>query len=690
VSWDVESEEYEDLGYFRIFITPPNGVRTEVTFFRDAPTQLASYTFADPFGDSTAQLVFNQIGIQDDLGNGDLTWFREFADVDIVLERTDGRRERVWEGYFASMDWAHAQDSSVLTVTCQGALFQADRYVARPQYPGVPISHEKLIAEVFSARRHPHMRTQELTIEWPDNWAVLGYKTVGSSFGTKETGFKTRVTGAWDKALTGFVANLLSVMYTTDYADQWTIRKDPGRKPVMHVRMASRPPDYIIDAGQPGVTISLSRDFTQFANVIYGSGTTVEGSEWSRQELSRDNALTDYVPMAIDPRASEYPPDVSIDSTNTVSDRYDIMRAETHVRFEDGMEVTDAMRTSQLMLRRNQDPGYAGSITLNVDPQGSSRYLMKAGHVIKLAHFAGLGDEGINLHITECQVNVADGTVVLTVDSKFRDALTVEETLARTRDPLTPIRMLQIGKQSILIPDKMAPWSYSAGAGFVPKAARPFFDYRGTGDYEFPYEAQAVAYPPKKDGAFYVGINAAAKTRKARWTGAVPIRMAEKGDIRLTQFACFDRNGNRLKIPFHVSLYYTHVTADDMPYDGQGPSPFIKGAFQTTNEFGQPIPAGTPGATLLPQESLIIGWGDHDQPAGYSPGTKTNGDPATGLLIDETTWSFDCTNNPDFDKNPKAGYTQPETAITVYAMFYAEYHEWVYVHGRLFRKEPGT
>ena len=40
---------------------------------------------------------------------------------------------------------------------------------------------------------------------------------------------------------------------------------------------------------RPGVTVNLTRDFTQYANVIYGSGTTVDGAEWSRQSMSRDN-----------------------------------------------------------------------------------------------------------------------------------------------------------------------------------------------------------------------------------------------------------------------------------------------------------------------------------------------------------------------------------------------------------------
>jgi hypothetical protein len=248
--------------------------------------------------------------------------------------------------------------------------------------------------------------------------------------------------------------------------------------------------------------------------------------------------------------------------------------------------------------------------------------------------------------------------------------------------------MLQLGKTSLLIPDKAAPWSYAQGAGYLPKSSKGFYDQVPTNEF-FPYDAHARRNPPRNNPSFYVAVNASAATRRGRWA-AVPVRTAEKGDIRLSQFALYDRDGNRLQIPFHVSLYYHEVTSDNMPYDGDGPSPFIPGAWQTVNEIGQPIEAGTPGATAMGDDSLIIGWGDGDQPAGYSPGAKSAGTPLTGLLTDETSWSFDNTSNPDFSKNPAAGYTQLDSAITVYAMFYAEYHDWVYATGRLFRKEPGT
>jgi hypothetical protein len=687
MSWQIAAQETGELGTLRIYATPPGGARTEVTYFRGAPSQILSYGSTDPYGDGTAQLSFPQIGIFDDLGQGDLAWLAEFTDIDILLDGP-ARIQTVFEGHVVSLDWAHSDAASALNVTLRGALYQVDGYVSHPSYPPAPVPYEQLIAAAFDPQAKPHLRTQPLKIEWPQDWTLAAYSTTGipgTQAGAPTTGFATRTTGAWDKLLTGFVSNLLQTMYTSDYADQWTIRQDPGRQPVLYVRNSARTPDYVIDAGSPGVAISLSRDYSQYANVIYGSGTGLDKSTWSRQSVSPDGTFTDYIPMAADERV--YP-----DSSPSFSRA--VMRAETHVAFEDGIEESTALRTSQLLLRKNEDPGYAGTITLSIDVEGGSRYLIRAGQTLQLRYFAGTGEDGLRLHVSEVSIDVTGGTATLTVDSKYRDALTVAEVLARTRDPLTPIKFMQVGKQSVLIPDELAPWSYALGSGYLPKASKAFFDRAQTTDY-FPYDALAAQLPPKVAPSYYVCVPANAKTRDGRWAGSngsIPIRMSERGSIRLTQIALYNRDGVRVPCPFHVSLYSELgiPTVDNMPFDGNGHSPFIPGAFQDNNKYGLAIPANSPGNNTMKQGSLQVGWGDGVQPAGYSPGTFTNGDAATGLLIDETGWQFDNTTMADFQQNPSAGYIQPEAGISLYAMIYAEWHEPVYAIGRFYREEPGS
>jgi len=124
-----------------------------------------------------------------------------------------------------------------------------------------------------------------------------------------------------------------------------------------------------------------------------------------------------------------------------------------------------------------------------------------------------------------------------------------------------------------------------------------------------------------------------------------------------------------------------------MPYDGLGPSPFIENAFQDTTDTGAPLPDG---AFLTADNSIIIGWGDSDQPAGYSPGSKSDGHVLTGQLIDDSTWTFDFSSNPEFETWAAAGTKQPDSSFTGYAAFYCEWTEPVYFIGRIYRQDQGT
>jgi hypothetical protein len=169
--------------------------------------------------------------------------------------------------------------------------------------------------------------------------------------------------------------------------------------------------------------------------------------------------------------------------------------------------------------------------------------------------------------------------------------------------------------------------------------------------------------------------------------------MSAKGTIRRTEFSLHDEFGNIVKAPFHVSVYSTTVTANDMPYDAGGPSPFLKDAktgqksFDSTDQFGNPISSGI--GNLLPQASLIIGWGDVDQPAGYSPGLKSNGDAITGLLIDDQTWTYDLTQYSPYVKALNPGQSETADSISVTVAMYCEYTRPVFFRGRFYNQPTG-
>jgi len=304
---------------------------------------------------------------------------------------------------------------------------------------------------------------------------------------------------------------------------------------------------------------------------------------------------------------------------------------------------------------------------------------------VRLKGFMGTGSTGMNFHVAEAIVHPEEGSVTLKLDTKYRDLLTLEEVVARTRDPLTPTKMLQVNRRTVLIEDIVAPWDYSAGSGYMPQAARKMLS-NADRSVAFPWKSITNAFPPKYHPEYYIKVKGKNSSSNGRWT-FFPILMSQRGSIRRLEMQAFDSNGDPLAAAFHLSLYYANVTVTAMPMSNGIHSPFFVGAFESTQPNGLPWPTGN---FFAPDDSIIIGWGNHDQPAGYSPGSKANGNPITGTLVDESSFSFDCMSNPNFDKNARVGQKIPSSAITIHGALYTDYPANVFFLGRMFRQEPGA
>lgn len=740
-------------GRFAIEVTGWGMVPVDISTVRGVPVQIDSYSSADPFGDAAAQLSFPMLTVLDDPSSPELSWLTVDSLVDIwwvpamakpadwnpaplangysrdavvyeneltgqadviapmwTYEQSGGvyywtgtrRGIKVFEGFIASIA---AASSGGLSVQCQGALLQADHYKAKPFYPPNPQTLESLIMAVFDNTARPNLRTQPPMIVWPTGWSLRAPAFTGTSNtfdpnvspGTLWTGYTTRNTGSWDASLTSFVQNLLAVMLVkpgsgVPAGDQWTLRQarygdvvqglqSSGRQPYLCVRSRDTAPSFVLWAGAPGVEVDMTRDGTQKEDVIYGTGTDVAGTTWRNAVIAADGSRTDYLPLAYE--RDSYPT-----AGNPLYHPTKMMR-ESYIQFGTGFAQTDATSSAEQMIARDSDPGWSGTITLSVDPSETlSRWQIFAGMTMRLLGFMGSGAGGWAFHIASVEADPNSGTVTLTVDTRYRDLLTLNEAIARTRDPLTPAKLLQLNMNSVTIEDIQAPWDYSAGSGYVPKAALALYANKPTSSL-FPYSAWVKANPPVAHPSWYVTVKASASQSKDRWTGPVPILMAEKGTIRRSEFFCVDKNGNLLPIQYSISLYYASgVNYSFMPTNGNNNySPFIPGAFESIDPTtGQPW--AKPG--LAPDQSLVIGWGNYDQPAGYWPGLYSAGAKATGLLVDESTWNWDCSaNEPNYDHLAKAG-KEAASVITLYLMAYAEYTETVYIGGRLYRQEPGT
>lgn len=706
---------YGEVGHFRIFAQPPGGKRIDVTKFRGVPTQINSLSTTDPFGDATAQVTFPQISGFDRTGQGDLYWLVPWVAIDIVWYNDDTPTTWVWEGFQVSEDISQAGYSIAL----KGALYELDNYLAAPWYPQYPVPYELLIKDAFNPSKHMGVRTGALQVEFPAGWTEVvpkrndpGYlwflRPWGVQPGQKWTGRTTRNTGGWDPVLTGFIQGLLSVMYTAD-GGQWTVRKNPGRIPVLMVRPeVTQPTSETLHVwyGAPEVQLQVTRDFTQSTNIIYGQGRDLAGTEFSGQQVSRDGQTTYYDPFSAlpyvwpatrdNPRLNDY-----------------VVRKESRLQFPEGVSLMDAKEVAASHLRKFSDPGYVGSLSLGVDPlRGGipyNRMLIRAGQSIVVHDFRGAD---VLFHIAETNVSPMDLKTTLTLDTKYRDALTIYEVQAKTRDALDPVRLLKAGQYSATVQDSILPWSYSHGSGVLPSggafdATDLFLNKMGPNE-KFPWTSLTTKYPPKKYPKYYIKIGGKNANATRNWAGitrsgisyaAIPIRMSQAGTIRLTQIAAYDANGNVKPVRFHIGFYANQgVNVTNMPmipasmagkygYPASQRYPFFPGAFENVDPDG--TLTDNPGQLTAEGADMAVGFGNYYEGAGYFPGLQSKKNPKTGLLSEEAPWSYDTTSSTGFDKYSAEKTKKDPTNGLMYVMIYCDDQgsSPVYFLGRLFRSE---
>lgn len=732
----------DPIGFFRIYARPLGKSWREITMLRGVPITVGSMSSSDPFTDSVANLSLPMVSVFDAPGQGDLDWLVEDTDINIVWQNTGSDIYNFqWEGFIAAFNLNLDGAEATFAVDLKGALYALDSYRAKPSFPSRPIPYEILIQRAFSQQMYP-ARLGPLLVTFPSGWtkrvpsfkdpSYLSFlKPWGVATGQKWTGLTSRSTGAWDPLLTGHVQSLLGVMFDSSNS-QWTIRNNGHRRPELYLRRPPHPDsDQILEVtlGAPGVGLSASRDFTQMANVIFGEGTDVAGISYGNMQVAPDGVSTNYLPYAWAPQT--YPRVSNPRFTKTE------MPKETQIRFQDGLDERSAYQVARAQLQRFADPGLTGSLTLTADPMLADgtpfpRMLIKAGTTLRIRNLLGV-TEGILVHATQVTADVGSLSVSITFDSKYRDQLTVEEVQARTRDALDPVRALQVSKFKTTTNDLVLPWSYAGGSGVVPSGggrnATEFFIDKLPSTATFPYEAYTRKYPPSKYPNYYIKIGPANSSNATKnWavratdTGAglaFPIRMAQAGTIKLSQFAAYDKNGNVLPVRFHVSVYTNNgVGPKDMPQFVGDPEatgikylrpfgdiparkvntnygtgqrhPFFENAWETIQQDGT-VPSDSTEVFLpAANAGLAVGWGNYWEPAGYSPGRASRGAPRTGMLSDNApwTWSLDSTLDLQNPKNNK----KIEDAGMLFINIYCDEQgtQPVYFMGRFFYQEPGA
>lgn len=803
MSWDYSSREFVDAGIFAVLVKRGLSEVTNVTFFRGVQTVVQEFTYADPFQDATAQVRFPAVTGFDGNG-GDTWWLEEFTNLDIYwLQATEdswGSVQQVlnplstaqdwwlhhsnpdgsglfpvWEGYIASYELT--EQGAV--VTCQGFLYQLDKYTAKPFYPSQPWPQERLIQREFSKSLHdrPDPRKGLLAktlrdedILFPPDWnrkvtkqdirplRSLLTPTNMPVEGANWTGHFSRNTGSFDPALTGYVQGLLSIMYADDtcfvepddprIGSQWTMLRHPHerRRPILSLRLRDRVPDFQVWYGQPGVTASLTRDGHSIVRTVFGEGTGFDGVEWRGYEYVGKRSRVRWYPLY---SAVDWPYEWA---ENNEAE----WPVESFQKFPPGINQEQATKAAITWVNRDADPGWSGTITLKVAPQaygevadrpdeqldreflapfidrpeypaGFSMWRIRAGMKIRLKGFYGSGASGIDFHIAEVTCNPEDNSVTLRVDTKYRDLLTLEQVQAMTRDPLTPVKALQINKKSVTIDDLISPWDYARGSGFMPLEFKSLFDLGRRQDEpiaaSFPWGALTELRPPTDcyensllssegplgglhDGGknlddhaiegrdFYVPVNAGNDTKRKRWS-FFPVRTASAGTIARVEAVVYGWNGEILPTRFHLSFYKWRIGTNDMPKDDNGDVwPFFPGAFEVIRDDGTEKEGAD---SSRPAPNLLIGWGNEPQPAGYSPGSYSEGAKPTGKLLDSSPWPFSNVSD-DRDDIPPQIITEEDpvesSQIELWAAVYVDLdvleesysQDWVFLVGRLYKQ----
>jgi hypothetical protein len=230
------------------------------TYFMGIPTEVDSWSAAEPFGDANAQVSFPQLTTFDTTGVGDWAWLVPGASLDIFILDADGvTRHPRFAGHFISDEGGNGADTVNTVWQAEGTLFQAD-------HTGIDVP----------------------TILPPTDIGTLIAKSlngvVSRRYGTVAkvtTTIPSRKRGSLGDTPIGYVQDLLATATDTT-GKQWTVTKTPNTPRQYQLRKKNTTTvHWQITAGAVGVETALSRDLLSTVNCIMGRGIAPDGYAWA-------------------------------------------------------------------------------------------------------------------------------------------------------------------------------------------------------------------------------------------------------------------------------------------------------------------------------------------------------------------------------------------------------------------------
>lgn len=343
--------------------------------------------------------------------------------------------------------------------------------------------------------------------------------------------------------------------------------------------------DWTVRTGQPGVTHHLVRSSLLSPNAIQAQGIDPSGITWRNLFPFDDGSAYGtvfYQPVAYDPEVNPY--------DETITGELDFVpgrlveakiKHESFMDFGQGVGIPEAKAIAEGFRLRWETPGRLGTVTLSADPNEGSRLGVRQNQVLRLQNYRG---GNLDLFIARAELRFSSDRVdnVLTVDSQARTALLVDAVMEGLRQRVrNPVPQLLIGQRRA---NEESAFRWDPHSGYIPN--------------------------DDVVGRRWVSTAARVHCLPDQWT-IYRFLASERDSIIST------RLDTDPAVKFHASIYNLEPDPLDLPID-----PFAEGAWD-------PLPEG-----------YVIGWGQFEQGAGYSPGSESAGDPVTGVLDDDGTWQY--------------------------------------------------
>lgn len=466
--WGPTSVTRASWGRWRAIAGPPSGPLTDITYLRDTPVSVEWLSFADPFGPEAVIIRCPQLTILDVLdgtGGGGLGWLVDGALIYVDRVHPDGSTTtRRWEGELVGWDIEHTETSSSVVLMAVGVLHGLGRFKRAPQIARNATSLDAIVAAEYSI--DPGVRP---------SLRVTGGSVTGGPSGITFTNRPAFISSK------EFVRDLLSRSVLAGGADQWTVQWVSGRQWRL-VKRSAFGTTYTYTAGTQGLEVRARRDYDTTYNTLYGSGvdTLGGGGEWRNLYINATGGVY-FMPIGYLDAVQgliEDPNNPGDLMTNPATQNTDIPRREEYISFGEGYSLTEAQSIGDRYVDRDSDPGWPMTLVAKVGPEEAHQCDVVAGDRIKLKHAFGSGATGVTAQVARAVYRRAGDIYVaeFTVDTRGRDADTLQKIAERDKQGRQPGRRLRLGSEAVQTADRGVPWDDSNGAGWLPRERAPRFN----------------------------------------------------------------------------------------------------------------------------------------------------------------------------------------------------------------------